>query len=1331
MSVYSRIGVVLGALVVSHSLSFAQPAVPFTGESEPGVPFPLPQATQLNGRPLEVGGPAALAVSWDGHLLMYWDVDSEGQNDLWVGAPTQTEPRGFVFATFDKSKVQEVNARPDFSNCFGTPFPRFADVKTSIDPANHPGNIYPDYSGGADGYPLIGPVAGGSKIGSMGELGLLQAHVLGNLMYPVPAAELPTAAHGANPFPSSGSGTPEEGGSYLTYHIVVSLMDQPLFWNGAFWAPIGGGNGTRYEQGLYPNGYNLTSGAGMERVGVARIRVTIDLPAGTVEDVAVLEKWEPFAVDYSGGPPATVTPGLSVPTLTSMWLDGFEPTMTLDGHLIVIKGHRNLLEGQNNGGTRLNFLYNETPFGTTGWEGPWELHEMYLLRDTMVAGKTLGERYPMARQPARDYDGSILGDANGDGVLTWQESAEVPFEGGYPWLSHDGRFVIYSVRSGGVGGGHPFGLNNDGGGGNNRAQVSIFGSVTGWQMWRIDHAAVNPSRHFFTAWDQKSRTTRQRTASFGFGPGFWHLLRGAEGVPLRDDGKVRLSLVNTNRLLYYEVDLEAYQQRDYGFYLPMTEMLDLDPGINSASTKRMVDITRTPDLSGNGNFAHVDGGRLPCEEFDLPTKINRGVPGLYQPVRQPEEIHPTWTQADTTPIVGGYWARLADWVEGVDTNGDGIPDTTPHAGRGLKRDMDSDDCWGRVGQAMFFADEAEVYVENDGTAPELNPGTAVSGATDRFTVSLWVHPLQDRSGPTLLFSHNLRVELRPGSSAGGVQQGQIAVQVDGDGVGASAWLESSMSAAPNLEWTHVAASWAATGSGTSELRLYLDGAEVSASPLALAFDRLETSTSDIRIGCLNTCATTTDWSVLLLDEVALKNSTVTTQDLASMALIDLPQTIYNPGSLPSAPLPFDNAEAPVPVSNPYDSDIARLGADLFHDVRLSANQTTSCASCHVPELAFTDGLTTSIGFGGAVLPRNAPSLYNQRFLVGGHFWDARAESLEDQSIQPIFDPLEMGLDWATLETYLEGDADYLAAFDQHMGTAGNIQQVHVRRALATYLRSLTAGDSAVDQYEQGTGGLSDSEKRGRALFFGRARCVGCHNGPNFTDDRLWTTGTFRSDGFDDGAFETTAAEGTAGRAQFLGAFKTPSLRELTHTGPYFHDGSVATLAEVIEFYDRGGVRGDGLGYALLDPVPNSTNPVYHVKGEEINRPLELSTGDKQDLVAFLLALSGTDIDAGPPGFDQPPTVSISSQPIGGGGPYTVELVVDVVDPDGIADLDPTNMAWTLELDLAGTGYDWSDGSVTAITNGYRFSKSFTVLPVGTVRVRAADWHGLWSGWVEL
>jgi len=1306
---------------------------PQPGDVEFGAPFPLPQLSfPQTGRRIVEGDSNGLTVAWDGRLIMYFDRSPA----LWANRPNDTIWWGWVFATFEPPTTTTLTGLPDFSTCIGTPYPRFADVTDTAAPT--PGhlnaNTYPDWSAFPNAYPYIDATPSG--VGSMGELGLHHSEVLSNNMYPVPEAQLPSGAHGANPFPSDVNGAPSALGAYRTYHMYVTFQDLPRFyqscggstpeWRGYYGHSSTGCQGlTTYEQGAsktYPNGeHGAAWGMTQLRNGRCKLRITVRPDLKQVTAVEVLEKWKPFQVigDGTWTNQVGLTVGLSVPANNRMYANGFEPTLTLDGHLMVIKWFEELVDGC--GTSRVIYLYNQNAFADDGWEGPWEFQKLYLDNAHVLDGLSIAERYPISRHPIKDYDGTILGDTNGDGVLTPAEADAADFEGGYTWLSPDGRYLIYSVMSSGVGSGHPeTTLAQDGGGISNRGQTSIVGSVTGWQMWRIDHSAENPNRHMFTGWDQDSRTTHQRVASFGFSPGFWDMLRGGAGLPMHSGEGPRLALVNSQRLLYYELDLSPYQERDYGFYLPMTEMLRLAPSM-TCEPLRDVDISRTPDLSGHGHVGVVQGGQLPCEYFELPRWMNpvgSQFPGFFSGATSVAQIDPRWSAADTiTDSTGKFWALLADWTDGkpnppvTTPNVPVFPATTPFAGRGNKHDMDSDTCWGRVGQAMFFRDSTYVSVSNASLPPELNPGTNVPGASDALTASLWVWPLQNRTTKTDLFSHSVRIALS--------RTGEIKASALNGGTAYT--ITTPTNSAPVNAWTHVALTWVdVAAAGKSELRVYLNGVEATGSPLVLPFDRLDTLSTDIHVGCLANCATTAANAVLLLDEVALKNSAMSLEAIEDLALLNqTPPAFEYPSSFPPAPSPFKNdVDARVPLGSPYTLGVARLGADLFHDVQLSGTKDMSCATCHISKFAFTDGETTGVGQGGLMLLRNTPTLVNQRFNIRQR-WDARAENLEAQAGDPIVDANEMNNNWSAVKNYLASDPDYSSRFQLYMGTSTPSED-DVRRAIATFERTLTAGDSPADLYEATGGGLTAAEIHGRNLFFGAARCSGCHNGPNFADGRVWSTGSVTSNGSDDGAFRADAGPYTAGRPRFFGAFKTPTLRQLGATGPYFHDGSASSLIEVLKFYNDGGVRVDGAGYSLLDPI-------HDVTAEETNRKLGLSPSDLLDLEAYLLALQSNSPDNGPAGFNSQPKATI--QPLvysSAGGVTVLKASIDITDTDGQSDID-TSMDWTLDFTVGGVHYHWSNAVISSIANGYRATVVISPAPSNPgPRGKGADMHGFWS-----
>ena len=288
---------------------------------------------------------------------------------------------------------------------------------------------------------------------------------------------------------------------------------------------------------------------------------------------------------------------------------------------------------------------------------------------------------------------------------------------------------------------------------------------------------------------------------------------------------------------------------------------------------------------------------------------------------------------------------------------------------------------------------------------------------------------------------------------------------------------------------------------------------------------------------------------------------------------------------------------PVPQNNPISPAKAALGRKLFSDPLLSRTRDVSCQSCHTPGLSFSDGRKLSQGIMLRNGRRNVPALVNRGY-GSSFFWDGRASSLEEQVLQPIQNPDEMDLSLEELAARLSVDREYSKLFERTFGR--NLAIEDVARALASYVRTIVSGNSPVDRYVNGDSeALSNESRRGLQIFRGKGNCTACHLGPNFSDERFHNTGVAWSDGawLDDGRFAVTRIESDRG------AFKVPTLREIDRTAPYMHDGSIATLEDVVEFYDRGA----------------NANP--HLDREI--RPLHLSTGEKAALVAFLKSLSGS------------------------------------------------------------------------------------------------------------
>ena len=273
-----------------------------------------------------------------------------------------------------------------------------------------------------------------------------------------------------------------------------------------------------------------------------------------------------------------------------------------------------------------------------------------------------------------------------------------------------------------------------------------------------------------------------------------------------------------------------------------------------------------------------------------------------------------------------------------------------------------------------------------------------------------------------------------------------------------------------------------------------------------------------------------------------------------------------------------------PASNPLTAEKVALGKRLFFDTRLSEDGWISCASCHDPTHAFSDPRKLSVGMLGQRGKRHAPTLLG-RGLGESQFWDGRVATLEEQVLQPILNPEEMGM---TMEMVLQ-------RLHQDRVFRG-LTQESLADALASYVRTIRSEDSHFDLFLAGWPVMmSDLELEGLRLFQDRARCYLCHSGKQFTDESFHNTGIAWSKS--DSALADEGRAAITGKPYHRGAFKTPTLREVAQRGPYMHDGSLVTLEDVIEYYDRGG----------------NQNPYL----DENIVPLHLSSAEKKALLAFL------------------------------------------------------------------------------------------------------------------
>jgi len=321
----------------------------------------------------------------------------------------------------------------------------------------------------------------------------------------------------------------------------------------------------------------------------------------------------------------------------------------------------------------------------------------------------------------------------------------------------------------------------------------------------------------------------------------------------------------------------------------------------------------------------------------------------------------------------------------------------------------------------------------------------------------------------------------------------------------------------------------------------------------------------------------------------------------------------------------------IPEDNPMTLAKIELGRQLYFDPRLSADLSVSCASCHDPVNGYAKDTQFGVGIQGLEGNRNSPVAYN-RIFSKEQFWDGRAASLEEQAKGPIANPIEMGHTHDGCLECLKGIEGYKIQFDAIFPKEGMTIDT-VAKAIATFERALVTGSSPADYYEplrafqeafkddledlesfkaedpdayakylklkadSDAHPISESAKRGRDLFFGKANCTACHVGANFTDEKYHNIGIGMDAKEPDlGRYEITKDE------KDKGAFKTPTVRNVTLTGPYMHDGSLKTLEEVVEWYDKGG-----------HPNPYLSKDI---------KKLNLTDQEKKDLVEYMKALTG-------------------------------------------------------------------------------------------------------------
>ncbi len=362
------------------------------------------------------------------------------------------------------------------------------------------------------------------------------------------------------------------------------------------------------------------------------------------------------------------------------------------------------------------------------------------------------------------------------------------------------------------------------------------------------------------------------------------------------------------------------------------------------------------------------------------------------------------------------------------------------------------------------------------------------------------------------------------------------------------------------------------------------------------------------------------WSAMLFVVAALGGLLLTQAGCPTTDPSPPPAAQVSPGStstadptpLPESPAPADAAVGtpvaakvpaglptfPIPTDNPLTEEKIALGKKLYFDKKLSKDGTVACATCHDPAMAWTEHRATSEGIKGQVGGANSPTVINAAYATS-QFWDGRMATLEEQALGPIENPIEMGHKLPDLVKELAEIAEYQEGFEKAFGTP-EVTSDRIAKAIASFERTVLSGNSPYDKFKAGDeSALNDAQKRGLKLFES-VGCADCHAPPVFSNYRFYNAGIgMDKEKPDEGRKGFTGDDGD------LGKFRVPMIREVANTGPYFHDGSVASLEEAVKIMAQGGKPNDNLS-GMMKAV-----------GEE-----KLTDENIKDLVEFLKALSG-------------------------------------------------------------------------------------------------------------
>jgi cytochrome c peroxidase len=790
------------------------------------------------------------------------------------------------------------------------------------------------------------------------------------------------------------------------------------------------------------------------------------------------------------------------------------------------------------------FIFNETPWDSTKWTATSKISNIH----ECGTSRTF-------RQSAPGF--VCLGERDTSGVCPSQ--IEVKFDERYPIAKHPMKMPdnVTTLKDQSTSCNYPW--------------INADGSEIFCQLLRNDGLAVigESTKGVYKLIDgffnlqpspREMPAGQNSIISLGTGSGTWKLFQDKE-LPLpipatgRKSSQILLTRTAGNNVIYGEADTHDFTDGNYLLYLQMNRLVEFcGPEVcpNSPFDRSFhydPTGTKTPDTSGEYHIATLKNG----------ARFTTG------------EVYKTAPDS-------GNLARIFKGSAVVFPRGSSI-EVTPKT------------------TSASINDARSVYTIQFALKPRLTLGTGEFVAVAEKAGS-WKISLREKN--QIYLELWLKQSASPEAPTHRITVGPIPNEIT------------------ERAWTHVSIELAPTREGArfnSAINIYLNGERLTNPGSESGSFRLKDlnlpdgdrryelvgNNNPIILGPTNLSPSTD--AVFVMDEFALSRTRRTPQEIRLAALRparppEFQQNTLDKLRLPptcgvflgSKPLPkgLNATELSIPDALlPYvnNQDAINLGATLFQDKNLSApNSQFSCQSCHDPSKAFTDGKSKAIGAGVGTL--NTPTILNRAFSTS-QFFDGKSSSLLTQALKPITNPVEMNANMNDVMNYLRKNFD--ARF--HKVFNGPPTEERLALALAAFEVSLVSANSAADNLWKGLPvHLRSSALKGQALFDGKARCAGCHSGSNLTDELAHKTGV-----------------GTTNTSTNVKAFKTPTLRSICMTGPYFHDGSATSLRSVVEFYNRGGAAIGQSAESNLDLIP-----------------LGLSNEEVNDLVFFLKTLTSSE-----------------------------------------------------------------------------------------------------------